>query len=231
MSNIPDHLESLRTSIADLAEKAGRTADQVRLVAVSKSHPPDVLRQAYEAGQRTFGENKVQELVTKATLLPSDIEWHFIGHLQKNKIRKMIQPSALTHSIDSLDLAREVDRIGAEEGCFPRILLQVNVSCEPSKYGFTPDSLRESLDPLLELKRIEIMGLMTMAPYSEEPEDARPHFARLRTLAADLETEFRLPLPELSMGMSGDYRIAIQEGATIIRVGSAIFGTRSKSKK
>jgi len=230
MPDIPERLEEVTASIDEAAAKADRQPEEIRLIAVSKTHPPETLREVYQAGQRAFGESRVQELTSKVTMLPSDIEWHFIGHLQKNKIRKMVHGVSLIHSIDSPELAADLDRVADEEGLFPRVLLQVNVSGEPSKYGFSPESLRENLERLLELKRIEIMGLMTLAPYSDEPEDSRPHFARLRELAQEIEKEFRLPLPELSMGMSGDYRIGIEEGATLVRVGSAIFGPRSKKQ-
>lgn len=230
MSDLSSRLEGIRARIATAAAKAGRSADQVELVAVSKNHDAEAVREAWEAGQGVFGENRVQELITKAPLLPAATRWHFIGHLQSNKVRKLLPLCELIHGIDSLDLARQVDRIAGELGAFPRILLEVNVSGEASKHGFQPETLKEELETLLTLQRVQVEGLMTIAPFAEDPETARPVFARLREYRDELAALGGTPLPILSMGMSGDYEIAIEEGATIVRIGTAIFGERARAR-
>lgn len=230
MDSIEINLESIRNRIGVAAGKSGRNPENVRLVAVSKTHPADTVRAAHGAGQNVFGENKVQEALGKIPLLPSSLEWHFIGHLQSNKIRKALPAFHLFHGIDNPVLAAQMDRIAGECGCFPRILLEVNVSGETTKFGFQPDRLREEIAGLLALPRIQVLGLMTMAPYSDNPEAARPFFSALRHLRDELEQKTGTPLPELSMGMSGDFEVAIEEGSTLVRVGSALFGQRSKNQ-
>ena len=224
------NLVAIRLRIQAAAEAAGRDPSGIRLVAVSKTHPPEAIREAAEAGQKVFGESKIQEALAKAPLLPSSLEWHFIGHLQSNKIRKALPVFHLFHGVDNLDLASQIDRIGGECGHFPRILLEVNVSGEGSKFGFQPDRLRGEIADLLALPRVGVLGLMTMAPYSEDPLAAKPYFAALRRLRDDLEQQTGKPLPELSMGMSGDFEAAVAEGATLVRIGSAVFGERPKNK-
>lgn len=226
MNAIETHLESVIGRIRAAATKVGRDPAGVRLVAVSKTHPSESVREAFDAGQRVFGESKLQEAMAKIPLLPSAIEWHFIGHLQTNKIRKALPLFSLFHGIDNLDLARQMDRIAAECGLFPRVLLEVNVSGEDTKFGFRPDDLKSCIGELLALPRVQVAGLMTMAPYAEDPEAARPVFAALRALRDDLEKRERTPLPELSMGMSGDFEPAVEEGSTLVRVGTAVFGER-----
>lgn len=228
MSEIEHHLQSVRERVAEAARRAGREPASVRLVAVSKTHPADSVREAFDAGQRVFGESRVQEALAKIPLLPSAADWHFIGHLQSNKIRKALPCFSLFHGVDDVELARQIDRIAAELGLFPKILLEVNVSGEASKFGLAPDAVRSVFDELLALPRVQLCGLMTMAPPVEKPGDARPFFAHLRTLRDELECAGGVPLPELSMGMSGDYEAGIAEGATLVRVGSAIFGARPK---
>ena len=228
MTNLADRLENIHHRIATAARRAGRDPSRIELVAVSKTHSAETVREAFDCGQTLFGENRVQELLAKAPLLPAAARWHLIGHLQTNKIRKVLPAVELTHGVDSLDLAREMDRIAADLGLFPRVLLEVNVSGEESKFGFAPEAIREQLDALLALPRVQVEGLMTIAPYAENPEDARPVFARLRALRDDLAVRSGTPLPTLSMGMSGDFEVAIAEGATLVRVGSAIFGERPK---
>ena len=173
-----------------------------------------------------FGESKVQEARAKIPLLPSHLRWHFIGHLQKNKVRHALPFFELIHSIDSVDLANQVERIGKEDGLFPRILLQVNVAGEGSKFGFKPEALIESMEQLLELERLSIEGLMTIPPLATDAEKSRPHFARLQSLRSKLEQRFNLKLPHLSMGMSDDFVVGIEEGATLVRIGTKIFGPR-----
>jgi pyridoxal phosphate enzyme (YggS family) len=228
MNTIAENLEAVRTVIAEAATRAGRDADEIELVAVSKTHPPEAVSEALDAGQIIFGESRVQEARAKIPLLPGRARWHFIGHLQRNKIRHALALGfELLHGIDSLEIARDVDRVAAEAGVFPHVLLEINVAGESSKFGFSPAKLLEQIEELLALQRLQIEGLMTIAPLAPAAEASRPHFAALRQLRDQLQTEFRVPLPRLSMGMSGDYAVAIEEGATLVRVGTSIFGTRS----
>ncbi len=228
MSSLSDRLAAVRTQIADSAARAGRRADDIELIAVSKTHPPETLHEALDAGQTVFGENRVQEARAKIPLLPGRARWHLIGHLQKNKIRHALALGfELYHGIDSLELARDLDRIADEAGVFPRVLLEVNVAAEASKFGFSPEKLRADLEPLLSLRRLQIEGLMTIPPFALEAESSRSFFVALRELREELQTAFRVPLPRLSMGMSGDFAVAVEEGATLVRVGTAIFGSRT----
>jgi pyridoxal phosphate enzyme (YggS family) len=228
MTSILDRLVSVRERLKAAAEAAGRDPSSVELVAVSKTQPAESVREAFEAGQVIFGENRVQELLAKAPLLPAKLRWHLIGHLQKNKIRKVLPVTELIHGVDSLDLARDIDRIAGELGLFPRVLLEVNVSGESSKFGFPPDRVPAEIDALLALPRVQVEGLMTIAPYVENPEEVRPVFRDLRLLRDELAERTGTPLPVLSMGMSGDFEVAIAEGATLVRVGTSIFGERPK---
>ena len=224
-------LAQVRERMADAARKSGRTAEQIELVAVSKTHAAEKVREAIEAGQLLFGESRVQEARAKIPLLPSRLRWHFIGHLQKNKIRQALPLFELFHGIDSLALAQEMERIAEEEGIRPRVLLEVNVAGEASKHGFSPETLRCDLEAALSLGRLTIEGLMTLPPLAPEAEASRRYFVALRELRDQLEAEFEVRLPQLSMGMSGDFPIAIEEGATLVRVGTAIFGERSRLKR
>ena len=218
---------AVRERIADAARRAGRMAGEIELVAVSKTHPPDAVRAVAEAGQEVFGESRVQEARAKIPLLPGRLRWHFIGHLQKNKIRQALPLFELFHSVDSLELAGQFHRIAEEDGLRPQVLLEVNVAGESTKFGFSPEGVEAQLEELLALDRLDIVGLMGMAPFDPEPEHSRPYFQRLRELRDRLESHAGVGLPRLSMGMSGDYLVAIEEGATLVRVGSAIFGARS----
>ena len=208
------------------ADRVGRQVSDIRLVAVSKTYPPSVIREAWEVGQRVFGENRVQDALPKIQELPAEAEWHFIGHLQSNKIRKALPAFTLIHGVDNPELAIQINRIAGEMGLTASVLLETNVSGEASKFGFSPDALRQNLEDLLSLPNLCVKGLMTMAPYSEDPENARPVFSALRKLRDELASKTQHPLPELSMGMSGDFEVAIGEGATIVRIGSSIFGHR-----
>ena len=227
MHDISSRLQSVREQVAAAARNAGRDPDDVELVAVSKAHGPPAVREAFDAGQRVFGESRAQEMIAKVPGLPSATRWHFIGHLQKNKIRKILPLVELIHAVDSVELAMEIDRIGGELGLFPRVLLEVNVAGEQTKFGFTPAAVRQQIERLLVLPRVQIEGLMTIAPIAERAEDARPIFAELRALRDSINREASSLLTTLSMGMSGDFVVAVQEGATLVRVGSAIFGPRS----
>ena len=221
------NLELVRDAIATASAKAQRAADAVQLVAVSKKQDADKVRAAYDCGQTIFGESRVQEARVKIPLLPAAVRWHFIGRLQKNKIRHALPLFELFHSVDSLALAQEMARIADEAGVRPRVLLEVNVAGEGSKLGFAPDKLRAEMETLLTLGRLEIEGLMTIPPFAPGAEDSRRYFVMLRELRDALEKEFAVKLPQLSMGMSNDYAVAIEEGATLVRVGTVIFGERS----
>lgn len=226
MEQIAVNLERVREQIAQAARKSGRLPNEVELVAVSKTHPAEKVQAAVEAGQTLFGESRVQEARAKIPLLSSRLRWHFIGHLQKNKIRHALPLFELFHGIDSLPLAQDLQRIAEEDGMRPRVLLEVNVAGEASKHGFSPERLREELDALLSLGRLTLEGLMTIPPLAPEAETARRYFVMSRELRDRVETEFKVKFPHLSMGMSGDFAVAIEEGATLVRVGTAIFGAR-----
>lgn len=224
---IARNLEQVRTRIAAAAGRAGRDADDVLLLAVSKTVPPERVAMAVGAGHSHFAENRVQELLAKAPALPDSVDWHLIGHLQSNKIRKALAVTARIHSVDSLDLARQIDRVADEQGLHVEAWLQVNVGGEGSKFGFDPASVEDCLEDLLELPRLEWQGLMTVPPFDPDPEAVRPAFVALRELRDRLEQAGGCRLPRLSMGMSHDFEVAIEEGATEVRVGSAIFGARA----
>jgi len=227
MDSVGDNLARVLSQISDAAHKAGRSPGGVTLVAVSKTHDAEKVRQAYDAGQPLFGESRVQEARTKIPLLPSAVRWHFVGYLQKNKIRHALPLFELLHSVDSPELAHDMNRIAEEEGLHPRVLLQVNISDEGSKHGFSPDSLRSKMEPLLGLHRLTIEGFTTIPPLAPEAEASRKFFVQLREMRDALEKEFGAKLPQLSMGMSGDFAVAIEEGATLVRIGRAIFGKRT----
>ena len=231
MLSIAENLERVRKQIAHAAAKAGRTVDEIELVAITKTHPAEKVREAIEAGQTLFGESRVQEARVKIPELPSNLHWHYVGHLQKNKIRHALPLFELFHGVDSLALAQEMNRIAADEGLHPRVLLEVNVAGEGSKFGFSPDKLREQMEGLLALQRLSILGLMIIPPLGDKAEASRRYFAQLRELRDRLKTEFHVDLPQLSMGMTQDYPIAVQEGATLVRVGTAIFGERTRPKR
>jgi pyridoxal phosphate enzyme (YggS family) len=226
MPGVAERLLGVRESIAAAAVKAGRAASEITLVAVSKSHPPEIVHEAIDADHWLFGESRVQEARAKIPVLPSRARWHFIGHLQRNKVRQALPAFELFHGIDSAELAREFDRQAGELGRFPRVLLEVNIAGEGSKFGFTREQLRTQMDEVLGLDRLELEGLMCIPPPCPRAEDARRYFVALRELREELQEEFRVRLPQLSMGMSGDFPIAIEEGATLVRIGTAIFGPR-----
>ena len=231
MSVIQQNLESVRAQILAAAQKAHRSADEIELIAISKTHDATRIREAHEAGQDVFGESRVQEARAKIPELPSKIRWQFVGHLQKNKIRHALPLFELFHSVDSVALAQDMNRIAEEEGVSPRVLLEVNVSGEGSKFGFSPDKLRADMESLLGVSRLTIEGLMTIPPLVPEAEGSRRFFAQLRELRDALEKEFDVKLPQLSMGMTNDFPVAVEEGATLVRVGTAIFGERATLKK
>jgi pyridoxal phosphate enzyme (YggS family) len=231
MVSIAENLERVREQITQAAAKAGRAVNEIELVAITKTHPAEKVREAVEAGHTLFGESRVQEARAKIPELPSNLRWHFVGHLQKNKIRHALPLFELFHGVDSLALAQEIDRIAAEEGAHPRVLLEVNVAGEGSKFGFKAETLRAEIGSLLALPRLSIEGLMCIPPLAEEAEASRKFFGQLRELRNSLEEEFDVKFPHLSMGMTQDFSIAVEEGATLVRVGTAIFGERPRRQK
>jgi pyridoxal phosphate enzyme (YggS family) len=228
---VAENLKRVREQITQAAVKADRSEDEIELVAITKTHPAERIREAVEAGQTLFGESRVQEARAKIPELSSNLRWHFVGHLQKNKIRHALPLFELFHGVDSLALAREMNRIAAEEGGHPRVLLEVNVAEEGSKFGFKPETLRAEIEPVLDLPRLSLEGLMCIPPLADEAEASRKFFVQLRELRNSLEKEFDVKLPHLSMGMTQDFWIAVEEGATLVRVGTAIFGERPKRQR
>lgn len=225
--SIQQNLEHILSRIRSAERRAGRPEGAARLVAVSKTFPAEDVRTCHDAGQRVFGENKVQEALGKIPSLPPDTEWHLIGPLQRNKVRKAMEHFTLIHAVDSLRLAQFMNTVAQETGKRPRILLEVNVGDENSKFGFSPEALEQEWPELAALDHLEIAGLMCIPPPVENPEEARPYFRRLRELKETLSRKGGAPLTELSMGMSHDFETAVEEGATLVRVGTAIFGGRS----
>lgn len=223
---IAENFAKVRAQIADAAARSGRRVEEVTLIAVSKTHGPEEVAEAVAAGQLLFGENRVQEARAKAPLLPRELRWHLIGHLQSNKVRHALGVFERIQSVDSVELAREVDRVAGVMGLAPKVFLEVNVAGEGSKFGFSPESLRAGMEALLSLERLTVDGLMTIPPYAEDAEASRRYFVALRGVRDGLEREFGVRLPELSMGMSGDFTVAVEEGATLVRVGTALFGER-----
>jgi hypothetical protein len=227
---IVDNLELVKARIAQAAARSNRSADDIELVAVTKTHSAETVREAIGAGHLLFGESKVQEARAKVPLLPSNLRWHFIGHLQKNKVRHALPLFELIHSVDSLELAQAINRIAHDDGLHPRVLLEVNVAGESSKFGFQPEKLRQEMESLLALPRLSIEGLMCIPPLGRDAEASRKYFVAVRQLRNSFENQFALKLPHLSMGMTNDYTVAIEEGATLIRVGTAIFGERKRAQ-
>jgi len=223
---VRENLCAVLDRIRGAAAAAGREPETVRLVAVTKTVPGAAVRAAYDAGQRAFGENRLQEMRGKASALPSDCEWHMIGHLQQNKVRLAVQQAAWIHSVDTVTLIERIDRIAAEEGRRPVVLLQVNIFGEATKSGVDPRAAAALVAAARLCRHLECRGMMTMAPYGAHPEELRRGFRALRELRDGLAVTGGLALPELSMGMSGDFDIAIAEGATLVRIGTAIFGPR-----
>ncbi|MBC7249786.1 MAG: YggS family pyridoxal phosphate-dependent enzyme [Anaerolineae bacterium] len=230
MTDMAANLQRVQERIASAAERVGRDPAEVILVAVSKTHPPETIRAAYELGLRHFGENRVEEAVGKIGELPQDITWHMVGHLQSRKAALAVKLFDIIHSVDSVKLARRLDRFCTEEGRTMPVLLEVNVSGETSKYGFPiadRAGLEAAIAEMLKLPQVRIEGLMTMAPIVPDPEDARPVFRGLRELRDELAHKFpQIEWRHLSMGMTDDFEVAIEEGATMVRIGRAIFGPR-----
>jgi pyridoxal phosphate enzyme, YggS family len=231
---VTDNLLQIRSRIAAACERSGRPQESVRLIAVSKTKPSEMIREAYSAGQTEFGENKVQEMCAKAEELKDlSITWHLIGHLQKNKVRKAVAVAAMIHSVDTLELAAEIQKEAARINKIQDILLEVNVADEESKFGLRPDEVPAVVNTILDYPNIRLCGLMTVAPYTENPEENRVYFQQLKKLAVDIPSKNNdnVSVYGLSMGMSNDFEIAVEEGATMVRVGSLIFGERHYEDK
>ena len=225
---IAENLKQVEERIEAACRRAGRDCGSVRLVAVSKTKPAEAIAEAYAAGQRLFGENHAQEIVAKKPILPEDIRWHFIGNLQKNKVKYLVGNVAMIHSVNSEGLAAEIEKQAAKHGIVQKILLEVNIAGEESKQGAAPDQILPLLQFCETQPHIKLCGLMAVAPQAENPEESRPVFVRLRRLREELRPLLKDPeaFRELSMGMSGDFEVAVEEGATLIRVGTLIFGRR-----
>lgn len=225
---IKEHLTEVKERIEQACIRSGRNPGEVTLIAVSKTKPVPMLEEAYAAGARDFGENKVQEIAAKKPELPEDIRWHMIGHLQRNKVGQVLGKAVLIHSVDSLRLARQIETDAAKAGLDVDILLEVNVAREESKYGFMLEEVEDAIMTIKDFPHVHIKGLMTIAPFVENPEENRGIFKKLFEFAVDIDKKNidNVTMGVLSMGMTGDYEVAIEEGATMVRVGTGIFGSR-----
>ena len=223
------NLKEVEAKIEAACKRAGRDRSEVTLIAVSKTKPVEMLEEAYETGIREFGENKVQELSDKYDVLPKNIRWHMIGHLQRNKVKYLIGKTVLIHSVDSLRLAEQIEHEAAKADTIMNVLIEVNVAGEESKFGTTCNEAIELVRAVAALKHVKIKGLMTIAPFTDNPEDNRIYFKKLKQLSVDIKSKNidNVDMDELSMGMTGDYEVAIEEGATMVRVGTGIFGERN----
>ncbi len=230
---IKEQLALVEENIQKACERSGRRREDVTLIAVSKTKPVGVLQEAYDLGVRIFGENKVQELTEKYAILPEDIRWHLIGHLQTNKVKYIVDKVELIHSVDSLKLAQTIEKEAAKKGCVARILIEVNVAEEESKFGVKVEEVIPFLEKISHFEHIKVEGLMTIAPFVDDPEKNRTVFSKLRQLSVDINDKNidNVNVSILSMGMTNDYEVAIEEGATCVRVGTGIFGERDYSKK
>lgn len=230
---IRENLETVRRNIAEACRRAGRDPGEVTLIAVSKTKPVALLREAYDAGAREFGENKVQELTDKLPALPEDIRWHMIGHLQRNKVKYVVGKAALIHSVDSLRLAEEISKESVKQNTLTDILLEVNIAGEESKFGISPEEVLPLTEQIAGLPGIRIKGLMTVAPFAEAAVDNRRYFKKLKQLSVDIAEKNidNVSMNILSMGMTGDYTVAVEEGATCVRVGTGIFGERDYTQQ
>ena len=226
---IGENIQAVEQTIASACQRSGRKREDVTLIAVSKTKPLSLLREAYAAGARDFGENKVQELMDKIPEMPSDVRWHMIGHLQRNKVKYIVGRVYMIHSVDSLRLAEEINREALKKNVTVKILLEVNVAGEESKFGTTVSETTALAESIAKLPAVQIEGLMTIAPFVEDPEDNRIYFKKLKQLSVDINRRNidNVNMNILSMGMTGDYSVAVEEGATCVRVGTGIFGERS----
>jgi len=227
-----DNLHEVQNNIKIACEKAGRKQEEVTLITVSKTKPISMIEQLYEVGIRKFGENKVQDLIDKYEAMQKDIEWHMIGHLQRNKVKYIVDKVAMIHSVDSLRLAEEISKEAVKKQLTVSILIEVNVAGEQTKFGYAIDETEEAVRLFSKLPGLRVKGLMTSAPYVVDPEENRKYFRSLRQLCVDINSKNidNVCMDSLSMGMTNDYIVAIEEGATLVRVGTAIFGERNYNK-
>lgn len=228
MGDIQRNLHRIQREIGQACQRAGRAEGEVTLIAVSKTKPIELLREAYNGGTREFGENRVQELLSKIPLMPSDVRWHLIGHLQTNKVRQVIGKTCLIHSVDSLKLTGEIEKESKRQDVVTDILLEVNVAREESKFGFLLEEVEEALKTIGGFPHVRVRGLMTVAPFVEDAEKNRAVFRKLYDFYVDMKTKNidNGSMTILSMGMTGDFGVAVEEGATMVRVGTGIFGAR-----
>lgn len=230
---IQENLHIVQEKIKNTCKTSNRNPEDVTLIAVSKTKPVSMLEEAYACGIRHFGENKVQELCDKYEQLPKDIKWHLIGHLQRNKVKYIVDKAALIHSVDSLRLAEEIQKEAVKKEVYVPVLIQVNIADEDTKFGFHPDEVIEMVEKIAKFDHISIQGLMTIGPFVENPEENRQIFSQLKKLSVDIISKNidNVTMSVLSMGMTGDYLVAIEEGATYVRVGTGIFGARDYNKE
>lgn len=225
---LAENLAQVQKNIEKACEVSGRSTEEVTLVAVSKTKPVEMLREAYEAGARVFGENKVQEIMDKYDQMPEDVQWHMIGHLQRNKVKYIVDKVAMIHSVDSVRLAQTIEQEAAKKNVRVPILAEVNVAEEESKFGLRMEDVLPFLEEISQYPHLEVRGLMTIAPFVDDPEENREVFRKLKKLSVDIDEKNinNITMSVLSMGMTGDYEVAVQEGATMVRVGTGIFGAR-----
>ena len=228
MQSIRENILKVEEKVAAAAERSGRKREDVLLLAVSKTKPVEVIREAVDCGLTSLGENKVQEIMEKYEPMGPGVHWHLIGHLQTNKVKYIIDKVDMIHSVDSLRLAEEIDKRGAAKDIVMPVLIEVNMADEESKFGVKPEEVENLLRQLSQMEHISVKGLMTVAPFVEEPEENRVYFRKMRELLVDMNAKKidNITMDQLSMGMTGDYEVAIEEGATIVRVGTGIFGER-----
>ena len=226
---VKENLAEVERRVSEACHRAGRDRSEVTLIAVSKTKPLPMLQEAYDAGARDFGENKVQEMIGKIPELPQDIRWHLIGHLQRNKVKYIVGKTALIHSVDTYRLAEEINIHAKKQNIVVPILIEVNVANEASKFGVATEDTLQLVKDISTLENVSVKGLMTIAPFVDDPEDNRIYFRKLKDLSVDIAKENidNVTMDVLSMGMTGDYEVAIEEGATMVRVGTGIFGERN----
>ena len=229
---LKENLKTVEEHVQEACKRAGRSREEVTLIAVSKTKPLEMLQEIYGEGVRDFGENKVQELCDKMEQLPSDIRWHMIGHLQRNKVKYIVGKVALIHSVDTYRLAEEINIQAKKRGIIVPILVEVNIAGEETKFGTTAEDVMLLVEEISKLENVRIKGLMTIAPFVENPEDNRLYFRKIKQLSVDITNKNidNVSMEILSMGMTGDYEVAIEEGATMVRVGTGIFGARNYKK-
>ena len=228
---LKDALIEVENNILDACERSGRNPEEVTLIAVSKTKPVEMLQEVYNEGIRDFGENYVQELADKIEIMPKDIRWHMIGHLQRNKVKYLVGKVACIHSVDSLRLAEVINERSIKLGVVTEIMAEVNIAGEESKFGFTRDEVFDFAEKVSTMEGVKLVGLMTSAPSADDPEENRQYFREMKSLSVDINEKNinNINITELSMGMTNDYIVAVEEGATHVRVGTAIFGARNYS--